>query len=795
MELKTYFAQDRNGSLIPSASVSIFLTGTSTLATGLKTVSGDNLSNPFNADSDGKIQFYAPDGIYDMQVSMGSVSGVKVTFQCLDVQEQLSGANSAAERAESAAENIENHATSIENNSREQWRRQLADVGLNLVPGSFENGAIVNEATDAVWHVAGAQCYTWGGDLPKAVVADSTPDSTGGESDTGWNSVTYRHLRSDLNSDNISKGDSLIMVKHPLYNAVARTQHDKNADFLSIQDLGAVSGVPNPAVDDKVIAVLNANSGLLIPAGFVYTTAKPLNTLAGRYFSIICPNGKATIKSSGGYTMFTQPGQYKFERCLFSNLNFVGAGVTNADSVFMEAGDEEWTCNFATYNCSWEGFHTIWKASWIAVYHYYPKFKSVNDSGYIVNTDSGTGAFSAFNLNVLDNPIFESCRARAYFNIVGGFNFTINNPWVEKGEVFGEGFFQIKQFFNFKVNDGWFENFKGKSFLRVISDGTENTQSDHIVFDGLHINNTRSDSGFLGLVLMEEPQYNENYTDPKFTFKNIIEHNSSIAGWYMLKAGNVTNRAESFNAIENLRLKPGQPACSDGMKLSRGSAGESPDIKNSIRNLSTHALQFLPRTYQTTTYRTSNGEFQQQQVVDNSGHVAYWNVGDTTSIAWGTSYFRPGRNNAQTCGTSTYAWSGGYTQTAFQITSDRNAKTEESTIPDTVLDAWGEVQYITYKLKASVDEKGDKARRHIGVIAQDIKAAFEKHGVDPFEYGILCFDEEAATEAVYFTDDDGKKVLAQAAQDAHSGYTVRYEEMLCLEAAYMRREISRLKSK
>lgn len=110
MELKTYFAQDRNGSLIPSANVSIYLTGTTTLATGLKNVSGANLANPFTADADGKIQFYAPDGIYDMQVSLGSTTGVKVTFQCLDVQEQLSGANSAADRAEDAAERAEDAA-------------------------------------------------------------------------------------------------------------------------------------------------------------------------------------------------------------------------------------------------------------------------------------------------------------------------------------------------------------------------------------------------------------------------------------------------------------------------------------------------------------------------------------------------------------------------------------------------------------------------------------------------------------------------------------------------------------
>lgn len=198
MELKTYFAQDRNGSLIPSASVSIFLTGTTTLASGLTSVSGVPLPNPFTADADGKIQFRAPDGIYDMQVSLGSTTGVKVTFQCVDVEQQLSDANSSASRAEAAAESIEEQAASIEANTREQWRRTLADAGFTLVDGSFEEGATISSVTDAVWYIAGAKCYTWGGVLPKTIDADSTPESTGGVVEGAWKTTENNTLGTSL---------------------------------------------------------------------------------------------------------------------------------------------------------------------------------------------------------------------------------------------------------------------------------------------------------------------------------------------------------------------------------------------------------------------------------------------------------------------------------------------------------------------------------------------------------------------------------------------------------------------
>lgn len=107
MELKTYFAQDRAGNLIPNATVTIYLTGTNTLATGLKTVSDAALSNPFTATADGKIQFKAADGIYDMQVSYGTQTGPRITIQCLDQAGQVAAAQQAANDAEATRDEIQ----------------------------------------------------------------------------------------------------------------------------------------------------------------------------------------------------------------------------------------------------------------------------------------------------------------------------------------------------------------------------------------------------------------------------------------------------------------------------------------------------------------------------------------------------------------------------------------------------------------------------------------------------------------------------------------------------------------
>lgn len=198
MELKTYFAQDAAGNIISSAIVNVFLQGTTTLATGLTRADGTPLENPFAADGAGRIQFRAPDGYYDVQVSTGSGIIQTLTIQCVDYSE----AKSAAEQAQSALNSITGINTNFEQNSREQWRRSLAEAGLTLVSGSFEEGATVTKATDAVWHIAGGKCYTWGGTLPKTVPATSTPGSTGGVSSGAWGSVGDAALRTELASVN-----------------------------------------------------------------------------------------------------------------------------------------------------------------------------------------------------------------------------------------------------------------------------------------------------------------------------------------------------------------------------------------------------------------------------------------------------------------------------------------------------------------------------------------------------------------------------------------------------------------
>ena len=122
-------------------------------------------------------------------------------------------------------------------------------------------------------------------------------------------------------------------------------------------------------------------------------------------------------------------------------------------------------------------------------------------------------------------------------------------------------------------------------------------------------------------------------------------------------------------------------------------------------------------------------------------------------------------------------------------TSDERLKESIETIPDKVLDAWGEVGWVQYQFKDAVEKKGENARLHTGAVAQRIDAVFKSHGLDASQYGLFCYD---SWEDEWDEGENGEKYQTQTAGDK---YSLRYEEALCMEAAYQRRRADRLEAR
>lgn len=138
MELKTYFAQDLNGNVIPGATVYLYLPGTTTLAAGLMDVSHNPLPNPFKADVNGKIALAAPDGEYDLRVvSAGRDQTHRIQF--LDTTEAIDTVTQASLRAGSEADRAELEAI------RAEEARDAANLSSGIYPDTASGLAATSE--------------------------------------------------------------------------------------------------------------------------------------------------------------------------------------------------------------------------------------------------------------------------------------------------------------------------------------------------------------------------------------------------------------------------------------------------------------------------------------------------------------------------------------------------------------------------------------------------------------------------------------------------------------------------
>lgn len=154
-------------------------------------------------------------------------------------------------------------------------------------------------------------------------------------------------------------------------------------------------------------------------------------------------------------------------------------------------------------------------------------------------------------------------------------------------------------------------------------------------------------------------------------------------------------------------------------------------------------------------------------------------------------WMRPEADNTQNLGIGSHRWQNIFAGTGTINTSDARNKQDITDIDDAVLDAWGDVHFTAYRWKDSVADKGEDARLHHGLIAQRIQDVFVQHDLNPFNYGLLCYDQW----------DDQADVLSPEGElvvpgvKAGDRYGVRYEQALCVEAAYQRRRADRIEAR
>jgi len=176
-------------------------------------------------------------------------------------------------------------------------------------------------------------------------------------------------------------------------------------------------------------------------------------------------------------------------------------------------------------------------------------------------------------------------------------------------------------------------------------------------------------------------------------------------------------------------------------------------------------------------------------------------IGGTTKWATGSDYFRPQTDNTINLGGGSNRWKEIFAGNGTINTSDAREKQEIAPIDDTVLDAWATIDYQQYRWCRAVEEKGDAARVHHGIVAQRISEAFAARGLDAHRYGLFIHDTWPAHEIFdgfeTVTLPDGSPDRRERTRTVPAGdrYGVRYDQCLVLEAALMRRTTARLEAR
>lgn len=179
--------------------------------------------------------------------------------------------------------------------------------------------------------------------------------------------------------------------------------------------------------------------------------------------------------------------------------------------------------------------------------------------------------------------------------------------------------------------------------------------------------------------------------------------------------------------------------------------------------------------------------------------------GTTTLFeAWrirGDGAMVPGSDNAQACGDAALRWSTVYTGSGTINTSDAREKTSVCPLTTAEIAAAIELgsEIGVYQWLAMIEQKGDAARQHVGMTVQRAIAVLESHGLDPFAYGFICYDEWLALPEIrhewpaqsQVVDDFGNLVreavdagfeVVQEFRAAGDRYSFRMDELLAFIA-------------
>jgi hypothetical protein len=157
----------------------------------------------------------------------------------------------------------------------------------------------------------------------------------------------------------------------------------------------------------------------------------------------------------------------------------------------------------------------------------------------------------------------------------------------------------------------------------------------------------------------------------------------------------------------------------------------------------------------------------------------------SNNLQWDGSQFYPANDNTIKLGYPSNRWTTVYATTGTINTSDATQKQQIRSLDDAEKAVAQSIKGLikAYKFNDSVAEKGDGARIHIGVIAQEVQSAFETQGLDSSKYAMFCSDTWYEVDGKPKSEEGNFYTAESEGAVEITRLGIRYEELLAFVIA------------